>query len=130
KPFREYLRVVRGLLDGEEVTYELDGVRRDIRFLHTTQGFIDVEHRIPIYVAANGPLALKATGAYGDGRVSTHNESQTLLEKSMAKIREGAAEVGRTLPEDFHTCALSYACVLRPGEKVNSDRVIDEVGAM
>jgi alkanesulfonate monooxygenase SsuD/methylene tetrahydromethanopterin reductase-like flavin-dependent oxidoreductase (luciferase family) len=130
KPFREYLRVVRGLLDGEEVSYELDGVARDIRFLHTGQGFIDVEHRVPIYVAANGPLALKATGAYGDGRVSTHNESQSLLENSMAKIREGAAEVGRMLPEDFHACALGYACVLRPGERPDSDRVIDEVGAM
>ena len=32
--FREYLRVLRALLHGEEVSYELDGERRDIRFLH------------------------------------------------------------------------------------------------
>ncbi|MEC9345408.1 MAG: LLM class flavin-dependent oxidoreductase [Pseudomonadota bacterium] len=130
KPFREYLRVVRALLHGEEVSYELDGVTRDIRFLHTTQGFIDVEHPVPLYVAANGPLALKATGAFGDGRVSSHNEPRRLLEQSLAKVREGAAEVGRTLPDSFHNAALGYACVLRPGEKPTSDRVIDACGAM
>src|SRR3984957_15852396 len=32
--FREYLRVLRALLHGEEVGYELDGERHDIRFLH------------------------------------------------------------------------------------------------
>lgn len=130
KPFREYLRVVRALLDGEEVEYELDGVRRDIRFLHTTQGFIDVEHPVPLYVAANGPLALKATGAYGDGRVSAHNEPKRLLADSLNRIREGADEVGRTLPADFHNAALGYACVLRAGETPTSERVVDAVGAM
>src|SRR3954447_21870271 len=32
--FREYLRVLRALLHGEEVDYELNGDRRAIRFLH------------------------------------------------------------------------------------------------
>ena len=45
-------------------------------------------------------------------------------------MREGASAVGRTLPDTFHTTALSYACVLRPGESMTSDRVIDEIGPM
>ena len=49
-------------------------------------------------------------------------------------MRQGAASVGRTLPNAFHTAALSYACVLRPGESITSakvpDRVIDEIGPM
>ncbi len=49
---------------------------------------------------------------------------------SLEAIRAGAAKVGRTLPEDFHTACLSYACVLEPGESLASDRVIDEVGSM
>ncbi len=56
--FREYLRVLRALLHGEEVAYELPGgqggERHDIRFLHADRGFIDVEHPVPIYVAADG----------------------------------------------------------------------------
>ena len=74
KPFREYLRIVRGLLQGEEVSYTLDNETRDIRFLHLDRKFIDLTHRIPIWVAANGPGALRATGAYGDGRISALNE--------------------------------------------------------
>src|SRR5438552_1582230 len=52
KDFREYLRVVRGLLGGEEVEYTLDGVTRALRFLHLDRGFINIADRIPIYVAA------------------------------------------------------------------------------
>jgi alkanesulfonate monooxygenase SsuD/methylene tetrahydromethanopterin reductase-like flavin-dependent oxidoreductase (luciferase family) len=128
--FREYLRVLRALLHGEEVDYPLEGERNDIRFLHPDMGFIDVEHPVPIYVAADGPLALKAAGAYGDGRVCSHNQTRTRLQKSMETMQQGATAVGRTIPPDFHTAALSYACVLQPGEKINSDRVIDEVGPM
>ncbi len=129
--FREYLRVLRALLHGEEVDYPIDGGERtDIRFLHPKDGFINVEQPVPIYVAADGPLALKAAGAYGDGRVCSHNQTRTRLQKSMETMQAGAAAVGRTLPADFHTAALSYACVLAPGEKMTSDRVIDEIGPM
>ena len=130
KAFREYLRVVRGLLSGEEVEYSSAGETRSIRFLHQELGFVDTAHHIPIYVAANGPLALKAAGAFGDGRVSAGNEPAPVLRRNLARVRAGADATGRTLPEDFHTAALSFACVLEPGETLTSDRVIDEVGSM
>ena len=91
--FREYLRVLRALLHGEEVEYELNGERQEIRFLHADRGFIDVEHPVPIYVAADGPLALKTAGAYGDGRVCSHNQTRARLQKSLETMRQGA--VGR-----------------------------------
>ncbi len=128
--FREYLRVVRALLHGEEVDYALDGESHDIRFLHPRDGFIDVAHPVPIYVAADGPLALKAAGAFGDGRVCSHNQTKARLQKSLEAMQAGAAAVGRTLPADFYTASLGYACVLQPGEKLTSDRVIDEIGPM
>jgi alkanesulfonate monooxygenase SsuD/methylene tetrahydromethanopterin reductase-like flavin-dependent oxidoreductase (luciferase family) len=130
REFREYLRVVRGLLRGEEVEYTHGGVTRDIRFLHRELGFIDVEHEIPIYVAANGPLALRSAGAYGDGRISAGGEPVERLRGCLDLIREGADRVGRALPDDFHTASLTYSCVLAPGESLSSDRVIDEVGSM
>src|SRR5215831_756572 len=79
KEFRDYLRVVRALLAGEEVEYTLRGETRTIGFLHKDMGFFDVEHRVPIYVAANGPLALKAAGAFGDGRISAGSEPPGVL---------------------------------------------------
>ena len=133
--FREYLRVLRALLHGEEVDYALGdgaqaGERTDIRFLHPDAGFIDVDHPVPIYVAADGPLALKTAGAYGDGRVCSHNQTKARLQKSLEVMQAGATAVGRVLPNDFHTAALSYACVLKPGESMTADRVIDEIGPM
>ena len=80
--FREYLRVLRALLHGEEIDYALNGERHDIRFLHPDDGFIDVAHPVPIYVAADGPLALRTAGAYGDGRVCSHNQTRARLQKS------------------------------------------------
>ena len=128
--FREYLRVLRALLHGQEVDYDLGGERNAIRFLHPDMGFIDVAHPVPIYVAADGPLALRTAGAYGDGRVCSHNQTRARLQKSLEAMQEGANQVGRTLPRDFHTAALTYACVLEPGEKMTSDRVIDTIGPM
>jgi alkanesulfonate monooxygenase SsuD/methylene tetrahydromethanopterin reductase-like flavin-dependent oxidoreductase (luciferase family) len=128
--FRDYLRVVRGLLHGEEVEYTLGGETREIRFLHKELGFIDVEHHVPIYVAANGPLALEAAGMYGDGRISAGNEPNERLRGVRNIIAAGAQKVGRVLPGDFHTAALTFSCVLEPGEGLDSDRVIDEVGSM
>ena len=54
---------------------------------------------MPIYVAADGPLALKTAGAYGDGRVCSHNQTKARLQKSLEAMREGRSAVGRTLPD-------------------------------
>src|SRR5215472_12071785 len=70
KEFREYLRVVRALLNGEAVEYSYRGRTREIQFLHRDRHFIHLEDPIPIYVAANGPRACEAVGAFGDGWVT------------------------------------------------------------
>src|SRR5215813_10583079 len=54
REFREYLRVVRALLEGKEVDYTYAGKTRQIKFLHRDRYFINLDHPIPIYVAANG----------------------------------------------------------------------------
>src|SRR6185295_18461508 len=128
RPFGEYLRVVRALLRGEEVEYTQDGVTRTIRFLHLDCGFIDVEHPIPLYVAANGKRVLELTGEFGDGHVAMGNQYPPVLTRHLETIRAGAAKAGRILPTDFHVTALTTAVVLRPGERVDSSRVIELCG--
>jgi len=129
RDFRNYLRVVQALLRGEEVEYTQDGVTRAIRFLHQDLGFLDLAQPIPIYVAANGPLALRVVGELGDGLVSVGNEIPRVLTAHLAGIAEGAERAGRALPKDFHTAALTTAVVLKPGEKANSERVIEQCGS-
>ena len=130
RAFREYLRVVRGLLDGEEVDFTHRGETRAIRFLHQDLGFVELGERIPMYVAANGPIALAAAGEFGDGRVSAGNEAPGTMASSLAAIRAGAEAAGRSFPAEFHTAALTFACVLQPGEDLTSDRVIEQTGSM
>ena len=68
-PFREYVRVVRKLLGGEEADYTLDGETHPVRFQMREHRFIDLDHRIPLYVAAFGP---QGPGARGRDRRRTH----------------------------------------------------------
>ena len=129
REFREYLRVVRGLLRGEEVEYTLDGVTRPIRFLHLEHKFVELEPPIPIHVAANGPLALRTAGALGDGLISVGVENPEHLAANLEGVREGARRAGRSLPDDFPVTTLTTAVVLRRGERVDSDRVVSQCGS-
>jgi alkanesulfonate monooxygenase SsuD/methylene tetrahydromethanopterin reductase-like flavin-dependent oxidoreductase (luciferase family) len=130
--FGDYLRVVRGLLAGEEVEYKPPGPgkeSRPIKFLDRELACIDTAHKVPIYVAANGPKALAATGAYGDGRISAGNEPYPVFTQNLERIRKSAAATGREIDHAFHTSIMTFACILRPGEDLASDRVIEETGA-
>ena len=128
KKFREYLRVVRAMLDGEEVDYEYRGKTTAIKWQEHDEGFRNIVDRIPIYVAGNGPLALKSAGRYGDGLISIFNEQKDVLEENLRHVRAGADKAGRTL-DDFHTTTLTTAVVLRPGEKLSDERVIETAGS-
>jgi alkanesulfonate monooxygenase SsuD/methylene tetrahydromethanopterin reductase-like flavin-dependent oxidoreductase (luciferase family) len=128
KEFREYLRVVRTLLKGEAVEYTYAGRTREIQFLHQDLHYLDLEHPIPIYVAANGPKACEIAGEFGDGWVTAVG-SPAEVKAQRAMIDQGARKAGRELPNPFDTTALIGGCVLRPGEKLTDDRVIDETGS-
>jgi alkanesulfonate monooxygenase SsuD/methylene tetrahydromethanopterin reductase-like flavin-dependent oxidoreductase (luciferase family) len=127
--FREYLRVVRALLDGKEVDYTYRGRTRQIAFLHRDRRFINVDDRIPMYVAATLPKALRSAGAYGDGWMTTTLEPESYA-ASMEEVKAGAKEAGRAVTSDFHTACVTSICVLRPGDKLTDQRVIDETGHM
>lgn len=127
--FRDYLRCLHGLLNGEEVEYAPPGGGdpQPIKFGDRELGCIELDQPVPVYVAANGPKALKAAGAYGEGRVCAGAEPLGVFARNIDIAKAGAEEVGRTLSQDFHTATLTFACVLRHGETLASERVIDEV---
>ena len=129
KEFEQYLRVVRGLLSGEEVEYHHGKTRQPIKFLDRDLACIDIENRIPLYVAANGPKALRVAGIYGDGRISAGNEPTSLFKRNLERVTQGAASAERTMPERFHSAVMTFSCVLQKGEKLTSERVINETGA-
>jgi alkanesulfonate monooxygenase SsuD/methylene tetrahydromethanopterin reductase-like flavin-dependent oxidoreductase (luciferase family) len=127
KSLREYVRVVRGLLHGEEVQYTLDGSTHPIRFTSLEQNYVRLDPRPEIYVAANGPIGQTIAGELGDGLCTAFPRGGT-IESALANVRKGAERVGRTLPENFPTAALLNVLMLEPGESLTSPRVISQIG--
>ena len=127
-PFRDYVRVVRGLLRGEEVDHTVDGATHRIRFQMREHRFIDVDHPIPVYIAAFGPRAQALAGEIGDGLISGLPRGGSVPDM-LANARQGAARAGRTLPRDFYVTAMMTLAMLHPGEPVDSERMVSEYGA-
>ena len=127
-PFREYVRVVRGLLRGEEVDQTVDGETHRIRFQMREHRFIDHDPPIPLYVAAFGPKAQALAGELGDGLISGLPRGGSVPDM-LANVRRGAARAGRTLPADFYVSAMVNLAMLAPGEPPDSARMIAEHGA-
>jgi len=130
REFREYVRVTCDLLRNGEAEFRWRGRTRHIELMNRHLGLIDIDHAIPVYIAANGPQALRIAGEFGDGRVSADNEPAEIYPHSMAVVRDAARAAGRELTASFHTATLAFACVLRPGETLRSERVIEQVGPM
>jgi alkanesulfonate monooxygenase SsuD/methylene tetrahydromethanopterin reductase-like flavin-dependent oxidoreductase (luciferase family) len=127
-PFREYVRVVRALLDGQEVDYMLDGESHPIRFQMREHRFIDLEPRIPLYIAGFGPKAQALAGEIADGLVSGLPRGGTVPEM-LSHAKKGATRAGRLLPKDFLCSAMVSLAMAEPGEALDSDRIIAECGA-
>jgi alkanesulfonate monooxygenase SsuD/methylene tetrahydromethanopterin reductase-like flavin-dependent oxidoreductase (luciferase family) len=127
KAFAEYVRVVRALLQGQEVDYTLDGKTSRITFQMREFRYIDLEPPIPLYIAGYGPKAQALAGELADGLVTGFPRGGTLSE-AMEDVRTGARRAGRSL-DGFYTSAMVNLMLLEPGEAVNSPRVIAEAGS-
>ena len=125
--FREHIRVVRGLLDGEEVDFTLNGVNHPIRFQNLQYNYVNVEDRIPIHVGGFGPRAQALAGELGDGLITGIPRGGTVPE-ALANVQRGADRAGRTL-DGFETTALVTLLMLEPGESLSDEKVIAECGS-
>jgi alkanesulfonate monooxygenase SsuD/methylene tetrahydromethanopterin reductase-like flavin-dependent oxidoreductase (luciferase family) len=131
---RDYARECRGLLEGAEVVHRSGDAERAICFRHIKGLSTDTEHRIPIYVAADGPKALRAAGEAGDGLILTlknanlMDNAPAVCAAAIAAARSAAEDDGRGF-DDAYVIWSSVICVLEPGESAVSPRVLEHVGA-
>lgn len=128
KPFRDYIRGVRTLLNGDELDYTLHGETHPIRFQMREHNFIDLDHPIKLYVAGFGPGAQALAGELGDGLVSGIPRGGTIPEM-LHNARRGAEQAGRRLAPDFYTSIMVNLVMPEAGEALNSDRIIAQCGA-
>ncbi len=130
-PFRRYVEVVRALLQGEEVNYELRGQTHPIRIQNRHLGHNDAP--IPIHLGGFGPRAQALAGELADGLVTGVPRGGTVAQ-ALERVRAGAAAVGRDLgapsgSAGFETFALMNLLMLEPGETLSSERAIAECGS-
>jgi len=125
--FESHLRVISGLLRGETVNYEANGLSEAIAFQSLDLGHINLDDPIPIHVGGFGPRAQALAGRYGDGLITGIPRGGTITQ-ALANVRAGAVTAGRSM-DNFETYALVNLLLLRPGETLSSPRVLDEIGS-
>ena len=124
---------VRALLAAEEIVEEVSGSEKRILSKYPEDLRVDPSHPIPIYVAADGPKALRAAGEVGDGLITTLQFSggaerrPATLEQGLAEARAAALETGRDF-EDPYSIFHTAICILEPGESLLSPRGLAHVG--
>jgi alkanesulfonate monooxygenase SsuD/methylene tetrahydromethanopterin reductase-like flavin-dependent oxidoreductase (luciferase family) len=127
---RDYALECRALLDGEPAEHHEGERMRQIEFAQR-EDYIDLDHRIAIHIAADGPKALRVAGEIGDGWVTTLQRANLMGDaaarfgEALAIVKQSAEPGGRTLA----TTLSNTICVLEPGERPTSPRVLERVGA-
>jgi alkanesulfonate monooxygenase SsuD/methylene tetrahydromethanopterin reductase-like flavin-dependent oxidoreductase (luciferase family) len=123
-----YVRVLRGLLAGEEVDYTLEGATHRIGFQNTELGYVNVDDPVPIQIGGFGPRAQALAGELGDALITGIPRGGTITE-ARTNLAVGASRAGRD-PDDVEVIALVNPLLLEPGEDLTSERVIAECGSM
>ena len=103
---REYVTVIRRLLQGETVSFEGEVVRvRDCKL-----DVMPVQEAVPIYVAASGPQMIRLCGETADGVILNCFTPMRYLTRAVELVREGAEHAGRN-PTSVDVSALIYVSV-------------------
>jgi 5,10-methylenetetrahydromethanopterin reductase len=84
KEMREYLKVLRGLLDGEPVEFEGVTLRSNWQ-----------KPDLPLYLAADGPKMLAVAGELADGVILGAGIAPEILAWARGRVAEGEALAGR-----------------------------------
>ena len=104
----ETVKTVRSLLSGGSVTSDEGQFRLNRVGLAT----LPVQERLPIYLAAIGPRALRLAGAVADGVLLNAYTPSSYVSYAAAEVRDAAREAGRDPDEVDIACML----VVRPTE--------------
>jgi 5,10-methylenetetrahydromethanopterin reductase len=91
RAIREAIELIRRLLRGETVTYKGEV----IQFNEGKLSFKPLRPEIPVYVASNGPLGQKMSGAVADGAIMEACGNVEEVKAFRAVLDEGARSAGR-----------------------------------
>lgn len=95
RAMREYLTILRGVLDGERVSFEGEIFRVDGFQLRAAER----ERRIPIYVAATGPRMIQLGAELADGVIGAFYSEQYIRDVVVPSVKRGVEKAGRSFDE-------------------------------
>lgn len=124
---REHIEICRGLLAAKTVPYQEGERERMIRFLNPKTGVINIQRKVPIYVAGSGPRSLELAGEMADGVILFGAVSPQLIGFAMDRVRAGAARAKRRF-SSIYTLCMTAVHITRPGQKLESSEVRRAVG--
>ena len=125
--FREYVRVVKGLLGGETLEVEFPEGRRKIRFLNP-EGLINLKDPIPLHLSAFAPKMRKLAAEMADGWMTFMFGLERALDEAK-QVDQASRAVGRK-PESLYKTVYSLGCVLGDGEPVDGSRAKAQAGPL
>ena len=125
--FKEHLKVIRGLISGESVIYEKNGISEEIAFQSLELNSINLDDPIPIHVSGFGPKAQALAGEYGDALITGIPRGGS-ISGALENSNIGATRADRPM-DNFEIYALVNLMLLRRGETLESPRVLEEVGS-
>ena len=96
---REYVTVVRRLLNMETVDLDGEVVKVQELRLDLGEGIPREPISVPIYIGATGPRMLEVAGEIGDGIFHNFFTSVSYLRQSIQRVEVGARRVGRSMGE-------------------------------
>ncbi|MBI2766451.1 MAG: LLM class flavin-dependent oxidoreductase [Chloroflexi bacterium] len=128
REMRTYIDVVEGLLKGEMVEFETEGMTRKIRFLNPDAGMIDIKSRVPLHISAFGPKGRALTARRADGWITFISHVPGAAEQASA-MDEACRAAGRDVATLYKT-AFTLGCVLAEGEAADSPRAMAQAGPM
>ena len=134
---REAIQLIRALWTEERVTFAGDYFRTDRATIYDRPA-----EKIPIYLAASGPIAAKLAGGVADGYIATSGKDPQLYRDLLGALAEGAEQAGRDVNsiDRFIEIKVSYdkdaeyakdACAfwaplaLKPEEKTGIDDALE-----
>ena len=96
---REYVTVVRRLLEMETVTLDGEVVKVEDLRLDLGDGMVREPIDVPIYIGATGPRMMELAGEIADGIFHNFFTSTGYLRQSLERVERGAARAGRSIED-------------------------------
>jgi 5,10-methylenetetrahydromethanopterin reductase len=123
---REYVRIVRALLDRETTEWEFEGKRRKIRFLNPDLDLVNTTDPIAFHFSALGPKGKRLAAETGMNWLMPIRANDVAIAQ-LNTMRDEWQKAGRD-PANLYATAHAGGCILAEGEDPGSARAKAQAG--